>query len=216
MRFVFLGPPGAGKGTQAKLLSEKYHIAHISTGDLLRSAVKENSKLGTEARAYMDRGELVPDAIVIALIKTALEGQAAKKGFILDGFPRNVAQARVIARELTAIGEDIEAVCYFKTSEAIVITRLTGRRVCGACGRNYHIKNMPPRKDSLCDDCQKPLLQRQDDKEEVIKNRLKVYEETTKSLIDHYTRSNKLIVVDGDLEVKELLPKLCAIFEKYA
>ncbi len=215
MKFVFLGPPGAGKGTQAELLSDKYAVAHISTGDLLRKAIKEHAPLGIKAKRFMEQGELVPDDIVVALIKDALGTREARKGFILDGFPRNVAQAEVLDRELENAGAALEAVLYFKTSEPVVIKRLTGRRVCGVCGKNYHLKNMPPKQAGVCDECKGTLLQRPDDKEDVIKKRLSVYEASTKGLVDYYEKRNMLTVVNGDEEVRELFPELCAIFERY-
>ncbi|MFH1407013.1 MAG: adenylate kinase [Candidatus Omnitrophota bacterium] len=201
MRLILLGPPGAGKGTQAVVLSQQYKIPHISTGDILRKAVTDKTPLGAEAKAYMDKGELVPDGLVLKMVKERLNSGDAKKGFILDGFPRTKAQAQGLD---AVLGEEgIDLVLNFDTSEDVSVARLSLRRVCKGCSANYHLKNMPPKKESICDKCGSELYQRRDDTIEVIKNRLKVYEAQTKELIDYYKLKGKLRSVNGDLEVSE-------------
>ncbi|MFH1996635.1 MAG: adenylate kinase [Candidatus Omnitrophota bacterium] len=203
MRIVFLGPPGAGKGTQAALLSKKFSIPHVSSGDLLREAVTEKSAIGLKAKGYMDRGELVPDEIITRIIIDRISRGDAKTGFILDGFPRTERQAKTLDESLSKVSLSLDAVIYFETSKNVCVERLAGRRVCGKCGVNYHIKNMPPRKDGICDHCQGELYQRNDDKVDTIENRLTVYSQMTKPLIDYYKNGGLLKEVSGDLELEE-------------
>lgn len=203
MRLVLLGPPGAGKGTQAQRLSREYKLPHISTGDMLREAVKNNTDLGKKANAYMIKGALVPDQLVIEIVKERLIKDDAKKGFILDGFPRTTPQARILDEVLKDAGMPLDAVIYFETSDEIVIRRLSGRRVCKNCGANYHVKNIPPKKEGICDVCGTLLVQREDDKEATVKNRLTVYKKETAELIDYYKSKNILKTVSGDLDVDQ-------------
>ena len=212
MKIVLLGPPGAGKGTQSAVLSKKYGIPHISTGDMLREAVKKNAPLGIKAKAFMDKGELVPDEVVIGIVVQRLASPDINKGFILDGFPRTLKQAESLDVELKKISKPIDAVLYFKISAKVAVERLTGRRVCGACGFNYHVENIPPKKDGICDKCGGKLIQRPDDKEATVLNRLKVYEDQTKPLIEYYRKNGKLREVPGDLNVDEMLKVLSNIF----
>lgn len=212
MKIILLGPPGAGKGTQSVVLSHKYAIPHISTGDILREAIKEGLKLGLMAKSYMDKGALVPDDIVVGIVADRLKKEDARKGFILDGFPRTLKQAEALDAALKSISSGIDMVVYFQTSEAVAIERLTGRRVCKACGHNYHVKNMPPVKDGICDKCGSELVQRPDDKHQTVLNRLKVYEDQTKPLIDYYRRAGLLVEVSGDLEVNAMDQALSKIF----
>ena len=212
MKIVLLGPPGAGKGTQGVVLSKNYRIAHISTGDILREAVKAGTALGKKALEYMNKGELVPDEIVTGIVVERLAREDAKKGFILDGFPRTLKQALDLDKELKRIVSSIDMVLYFEIPENIAIERLTGRRVCKKCGANYHIKNIPPKIEGICDKCGGELFQRPDDKEETVLNRLKVYEEQTKPLIEYYTKKNMLKKVSGDLGVNELFKVLSKVF----
>ena len=214
MRLVLLGPPGAGKGTQAQVLSKDLNIPHISTGDMLREALKAASPLGLEAKAYMEKGALVPDELVIALVRERLSKSDAKKGFILDGFPRTPEQAKSLDESLKELKMPLDVVLYFKTSLAVIIARLSGRRVCGQCGKNYHQVNFRPKVEGACDVCGGKLIQRPDDKEETIEKRLKVYEEQTAPLIDYYKRKNTLSEVSGDLDVQELNAELLKLFKK--
>ena len=214
MRLVLLGPPGAGKGTQAQVLSKDLNIPHISTGDMLREALKAASPLGLEAKAYMEKGALVPDELVIALVKLRLSKSDAKKGFILDGFPRTPEQAKSLDESLKELKMPLDVVLYFKTSLAVIIARLSGRRVCGQCGKNYHQVNFRPKAEGICDVCGGKLIQRPDDKEETIEKRLKVYEDQTAPLIDYYKRKNILSEISGDLDVQELNTELLKLFKK--
>ncbi len=213
MRIVLLGPPGAGKGTQAKVLSNRYSIPHISTGDILRVAVKEGSAVGNKAKGYMDKGELVPDEVVNQIVVEALLKPGAEKGFILDGYPRTRFQAEELDKSLKTLGISTDLVVYFKTSETIAVSRLSGRRVCKQCGANYHIKNIPPKVSGICDVCKSVLVQRPDDNEATVKNRLVVYERQTKELIDYYKGKGTLREVPGDLNVEELFSVLTKLFK---
>ncbi|MGB2706409.1 MAG: adenylate kinase [Candidatus Omnitrophota bacterium] len=215
MNIVLLGPPGAGKGTQAKVLCERFGFLHVSTGDMLREAVKNGTKIGKEAKSYMERGELVPDEIVTAIVTERIERSGPDAGFLLDGFPRNEAQANELDCALGKMGKKLDMVLYLKTSAQVSIERLSGRRVCVKCGANFHVKNMPPKKGGICDYCQGELIHRDDDKEGTVKKRLIVYEEETKSLIDYYRKKGILRELSGDLDVDELfgeVKKLCQPF----
>ena len=214
MKLVLLGPPGAGKGTQSVELSRVYKVPHISTGDILRESVKAALPLGLKAKAYMDKGELVPDEVVIGIVAERLENPDTKKGFILDGFPRTVKQAVGLDEALKNIRSGIDMVIYFQTSEKVAIERLTGRRVCKNCGFNYHVKNMPPKKEGVCDKCGSGLYQRPDDNEATVLNRLKVYEEQTKPLVDYYSKKGILKKVSGDLGVADLFKVLSKLFSE--
>lgn len=214
MKIILLGPPGAGKGTQSLVLSKHYNIPHVSTGDILRESVKAQTKLGLEAKSYMDKGELVPDEVVIAIVVDRIKKDDARDGYILDGFPRTLRQAEALDAALKKNKSAIDMVVYFKTSEKIAIARLTGRRVCRKCGANYHMKNIPPKVEGKCDRCGSDLIQRPDDNEETVGNRLKVYAEQTRPLIKYYTDKGLLKEVSGDLDVKELFGILSKIFQE--
>jgi len=214
MRLIFLGPPGAGKGTQAKVISGKFSAPHISTGDILREAVKDGSPIGKEAKGFMDRGELVPDEIVIKIVVERLAKPDTADNFILDGFPRTKKQAVSLDEELTRRGIGIDFVVYFDTREETSITRLSGRRVCKACGANYHSANIKPKKENMCDICGGELYQRNDDKVETIKNRLQVYRKQTADLIDYYKSKGILEKVSGDLNVEEVFKELSVFFNR--
>ena len=181
---------------------------------MLREALKAASPLGLEAKAYMEKGALVPDELVIALVKLRLSKSDAKKGFILDGFPRTPEQAKSLDESLKELKMPLDVVLYFKTSLAVIIARLSGRRVCGQCGKNYHQVNFRPKAEGICDVCGGKLIQRPDDKEETIEKRLKVYEDQTAPLIDYYKRKNSLSEVSGDLDVQELNTELLKLFKK--
>ncbi|MCD6364031.1 MAG: adenylate kinase [Synergistetes bacterium] len=205
---VFLGPPGAGKGTQASLLKSKYGIAHISTGDILREAVKKGTELGKKAREYMDRGLLVPDEIIIGIIEERLAEPDAQKGFILDGFPRTIPQAEALDRLLEKKRISLNAVFLFNANKETILERLTGRRVCKKCGALYHIRYSPPKIEGVCDKCGGELYQRDDDKEETILRRLDVYRNQTEPLIDHYRKKGILIELDANKDSKEVLAEI--------
>lgn len=212
MKIVLLGPPGAGKGTQSVVLSKEYKIPHISTGDILRTSVKAGEPLGLKAKSYMDKGELVPDEVVTGIVIERLKKPDAAKGFILDGYPRTLKQGLDLDVALKAIGSNIDMVIYFETSEAVAISRLSGRRVCKKCGFNYHVKNIPPKKAGICDKCGGELFQRPDDKEDTVRNRLKVYDVQTRPLVDYYEKQGILRKVSGDSDVDELFEVLSKIF----
>ena len=211
---ILLGPPGVGKGTQAKMISEKFSIPQISTGDILRKAVTEKSTLGIEAKAFMDRGELVPDSLVIGIIDERLKGDNCKKGFILDGFPRTVNQAEELDKILKQKGYTLSAVLSIEASDTELISRLGGRRSCKECGEVFHLRFNPPKKPDVCDKCNGRLFQRKDDNEETIKERLKAYKSQTTPLINYYRDKGKLASVRGEGNIKEIFTSLCKMIEK--
>ncbi|MBE9540775.1 MAG: adenylate kinase [Proteobacteria bacterium] len=211
MNLILLGPPGCGKGTQAKILIDTYHIPQISTGDILREAIKKESPLGIEAKTHMDQGSLVPDHLVIKIIEERLKQTDNNRGFILDGFPRTVAQAEALDTTLSEMGSKLEYVFSIEVDDEELIRRLTGRRVCRKCGESYHIEFNPPRQDGLCDSCQGELYQRDDDKEETIRNRLKVYQDQTSPLISFYQRKDVLHSIDGIGSIEEIKKRLLNI-----
>jgi len=214
MRLILLGPPGAGKGTQAKKLVEKYGIPQISTGDILREAVKNGTPLGKEAKAYMDKGELVTDAIVVGIIRDRLQEKDCEKGYILDGFPRTVPQADELKKALSEMGQSIDSVLSIVVANDELIKRLTGRRTCKECGAGYHIMFKAPKTEGVCDKCQGPLFQRDDDKEETIKNRLAVYNDQTEPLIEYYKKDGALVDIEGTGSIDEIFGRICAVIEK--
>jgi len=214
MRLVFLGAPGAGKGTQAKKLVEKYGIPQISTGDLLRAAVAEGTALGKEAKAYMDRGELVPDKVVLGMVKERLSKDDCKKGFILDGFPRNVPQAEALDKMLAEMNIPLDLALNVDVPFEDLMKRLTGRRTCKSCGQMYNIYYSPSKVEGKCDKCGGDLFQRDDDKEETIKKRLDVYKAQTETLIDYYSKKGILKSVSGTGSIDEIFNSICAILDK--
>ncbi len=197
MRVAFLGPPGAGKGTQARDLAREWGVPHLATGDMLREAVTAGTPLGLDAKRYMDQGALVPDEIIIGAMAERLGARDAVKGFILDGFPRTIAQAEALARLLKDLGQTLDAVVYFDVSEPELLRRLTGRRVCRACGHPYHLTSSPPKRAGVCDTCGGELYQREDDREDTVRNRLEVYRRQTAPLLDYYRQRNLLATVPG-------------------
>ncbi len=214
MRLVFLGPPGAGKGTQAKVLSKGFKIPHISTGDILRDAVRDKTAIGLKAKEYMDKGELVPDDIVIEIVAQRVAKPNCQNGFILDGFPRTEGQAKALDETLERLKCPIDLVIYFKTSLETIIQMLSGRRVCKNCGTNYHVENIPPKVPGKCDLCGGELYQRDDDKEETVRKRMEVYEKTVLEIINYYKGNNKLRTVSGDLDVDDVHSYLSKLFLK--
>ncbi len=211
IRIILLGPPGAGKGTQAKALAEKLKVAHISTGDILRQNVKEGTLLGKEAKDYMERGLLVPDELMAKMLKKRFSLADVRGGFILDGYPRNLAQAKTLEEIFLTGGIEVDWIVYLDSSEEVIIQRLSGRLVCSKCQANYHVKNMPPKKDGICDKCGSVLYQRSDDKPETIKKRLEVYRKESVELIDYYKDQGKFKRLDADSEANILLDQIAAL-----
>lgn len=216
MRVVFLGPPGAGKGTHAKLIAEKYHLAHLAAGDCLRRHIRGNTKLGVKAKDIIDRGELVPDALVNEMMEEEMwRTRSMYRGFILDGYPRTIKQAEALDKYCKREKIQLQGAVNFNASEKMIIDRLGGRIVCVQCGTGYHKRNMPPKKDGVCDKCEGELTQRKDDNPETIKHRLEVYHQETAPLIEYYKKKDMLFEVVGDLELKDLQEALTAIFENF-
>ena len=198
MRIAFLGPPGAGKGTQARDLAQEWGVLHLATGDMLREEVAAGTPLGREAKSYMDQGALVPDDVIIRMMGERLSAADAGRGFILDGFPRTIAQAEALAKLLKDLGQTLDAVVYFDVSEPELLRRLTGRRVCRKCGHSYHVTSNPPKRAGVCDACGGELYQRDDDAEATVRNRLEVYRRQTAPLLDYYRQRNLLVTVSGE------------------
>jgi adenylate kinase len=197
MKLILLGPPGAGKGTQAKMLTERFNIPQIATGDILRGAVQGGTALGLEAKRYMDAGALVPDEVVIGIVRERLQANDCANGFILDGFPRTVAQADALQASLESLKQRLDRVISLTVDADALVERLTGRRTCRNCGRGYHISFDPPRNAKLCDACGGELYQRDDDREETIRKRLSVYDQQTSPLIAYYRTTGLLAQLDG-------------------
>lgn len=204
LRAVLLGPPGAGKGTQAVRLVEKYEIPHISTGDIFRKNIKEGTELGKKAQEYMNAGALVPDELVVDLVKDRLQQDDCKNGFLLDGFPRTIFQAEKLDEFLSESNLKMDIVINLKVEKEALIKRLTGRRVCKDCGASYHIVNIPPKKEGVCDICGGELIQRKDDNIETVENRIDVYEEQTAPLIGYYKEAGSLVDFDGEASLDEV------------
>ncbi|MCL5781432.1 MAG: adenylate kinase [Firmicutes bacterium] len=209
MNLVLLGAPGAGKGTQAKILVEKYTIPQISTGDLLRAAVAAGTSLGKEAKSYMDKGELVPDSVVLGMVEERLKQDDCKKGYILDGFPRNTKQAEALDKMLESLDMSLTAALSVDVPLEYLMKRLTGRRTCKACGQMYNVYFNAPKKEGVCDKCGGELFQRDDDKEETIKKRLEVYNAQTAPLIDYYGKKGILKSVEGTGSIDDIFEKVC-------
>ena len=214
MYLVLLGPPGAGKGTQAKRLAEKLNLPHISTGDILRQNVKLDTDLGKQAKGIMDKGLLVPDDLVAKMLDQRFNNPDIKNGFILDGYPRTLPQAYSLDKILSAKGLAVDLVVYLDTSDQVIIKRLTGRLVCSKCGANFHTTNMPPKTAGLCDGCQGSLYQRSDDNEITVRKRLEVYKQQVASLIEYYKKAEKLHSLDADLGAEVVLKQIIELSAK--
>ena len=211
MKIIMLGAPGAGKGTQAKLIAEKYGVPHISTGDIFRANIKNGTELGKEAKEYRDKGLLVPDELTVRLLLDRVAQDDCKNGYVLDGFPRTIPQAEVLDKELTKLGDSVDFAVDVDVPDENIIRRMSGRRACLNCGATYHIVNIPPKKEGICDVCGSELVLRDDDQPETVKNRLKVYHEQTQPLIEYYTGKGVLRTVDGTLPMEEVFDAIVKI-----
>ena len=208
MKLILLGAPGAGKGTQAKLLTERYGIPHISTGDIFRENIKNATELGKQAKEYIDAGKLVPDELTIGLVMDRLAKDDCAKGYILDGFPRTIPQAEKLTEALEAGSGEIDAAIDVEVPDEVIIERMSGRRVCPKCGASFHVVNIPPKKEGICDLCGEALITRADDQPETVKNRLSVYHEQTQPLIDYYGRKGLVLTVDGTKEMEAVFEEI--------
>jgi adenylate kinase len=215
MRIIFLGPPGAGKGTQSERICKDYNIVQLSTGDILRANRKMGTDLGKKAQSYMDSGALVPDELIIEMIRVELKNPKLANGYILDGFPRTVPQAEALEKLLADLGQKLDTVLVLEVPNDELLKRLTARRVCRVCGKSYHLIYNPPKVEGICDDDGGELYQRDDDKEEPILNRLKVYEAQTKPLIDYYSKKNLVDKIDGVGEIDSIYKQIQTVLNKY-
>ena len=211
MKIIMLGAPGAGKGTQAKMLAEKYGIPHISTGDIFRANIKNGTELGAKAKEYMDKGLLVPDELVVDLIMDRFKADDCKNGYILDGFPRTIPQAEALDAALAANGEKIDYAVNVEVPDENIVNRMSGRRACVGCGATYHIKYNPTKVEGICDACGEKLILRDDDKPETVKNRLDVYHKQTQPLIDYYAKQGIMKEVDGTVDMDEVFNSIVKI-----
>lgn len=216
MNLVLMGLPGAGKGTQAEKIVEKYEIPHISTGDMFRAAMKEGTELGLKAKSYMDNGELVPDEVTIGIVRERLSKGDCKKGFLLDGFPRTVAQAEALESIMNDLGKKIDYVIYIDVNKDLLMERLTGRRICKNCGSTYHLIFNPPKSPGKCDRCGGELYQRADDNAETVQNRLDVNLKQTKPLIDFYSEKGYLKKIDGTQEIQKVFEDIDRLLSNIA
>ncbi|BFL75764.1 MULTISPECIES: adenylate kinase [Finegoldia] len=214
MRLILLGPPGAGKGTQAKRVIEEFDIPHISTGDIFRKNIKEKTELGQKVEGLLAEGKLVPDELTIEIVWDRLDQEDCKNGFLLDGFPRTIPQAEALDEGLAKRGLKLDRVLNIDVDKDSLVKRLSGRRVCPNCGASYHIDNNPPKVEGICDVCQTPVIQREDDKEQTVLDRIKVYDSQTKPLVDFYNKQDLVFTVDGTLPIDEITNKLVTELKK--
>jgi adenylate kinase len=211
MKIIMLGAPGAGKGTQAKMIADKYGIPHISTGDIFRANIKEQTALGMEAKQYMDKGALVPDELTVKILLDRVAKDDCNTGYVLDGFPRTIPQAEVLDKAVAELGEHIDYAINVEVPDENIVNRMSGRRACLACGATYHVVHVPPKKEGICDRCGKELVLRDDDKPETVKKRLSVYHEQTQPLIDYYAQKNILKEVDGTKDMNDVFSDIVNI-----
>ncbi len=208
MKIVMMGAPGAGKGTQAQKIADKYGLPQISTGDIFRANIKEGTELGKEAKVYMDQGKLAPDELVNSLVADRITWDDCKNGYILDGYPRSIGQAEALDKELAAKGEKLDYAINIDVPDENIINRMSGRRVCLKCGATYHVEFNPPKVEGICDECGSELVQRDDDKPETVKERLDVYHEETQPLIDYYEKEGILRTVDGTQDIDDVFKEI--------
>lgn len=211
MKIIMLGAPGAGKGTQAKMIAAKYNIPHISTGDIFRANIKNGTELGAKAKEYMDKGLLVPDELVVDLVIDRFKEPDCENGYVLDGFPRTIPQAEALDKALTAIGENVDYAINVEVPDENIVRRMGGRRACVGCGATYHIVYSPTKVEGKCDTCGGELIIRDDDKPETVQNRLSVYHEQTQPLIDYYTNKGIIAEVDGTVDMKDVFEAIVKI-----
>ncbi len=211
MNLLILGAPGAGKGTMAQMLQEKLNIPHISTGDIFRYNIKNDTELGRKVKQYIESGALVPDSLTVDLMKDRLQKPDCLKGFLLDGFPRTINQAESLDAILDEMNLNLDNAIYLEVPDEVIIERITGRRVCTECGKTYHIKNNPPIREGLCDVCGKPLIQREDDKEATVIKRLETYHRQTEPLVAYYKNQGKLLVVNGEGSIDSVFKEILRI-----
>ena len=211
MKIIMLGAPGAGKGTQAKMIAEKYQVPHVSTGDIFRANIKNGTELGMEAKKYMDQGQLVPDGLTVKILLDRVAQPDCEGGYVLDGFPRTIPQAEVLDKALSELNESIDYAINVDVPDENIVRRMSGRRACLGCGATYHIEHIPPKKEGICDTCGQELVLRDDDKAETVLNRLNVYHKQTQPLIDFYTEKGVLKTVDGTVDMKDVFAAIVAI-----
>lgn len=211
MKLIMLGAPGAGKGTQAMKLAQKYQIPHISTGDIFRANIKQGTELGMKAKTYMDQGMLVPDEITIGMLMDRIHQADCANGYVLDGFPRTIPQAESLTKALDALGEKVDYAVDIEVPDEAIVKRMSGRRACLACGATYHIAYNPPKKEGICDECGAELVLREDDKPETVLKRLSVYHEQTQPLITYYKNEGVLVEVDGTTGLDQVFQNITAI-----
>ena len=211
MKIIMLGAPGAGKGTQAKMIADKYGVPHISTGDIFRANIKEGTELGKKAKTFMDQGLLVPDDLVVDLVVDRVKNPDCEKGYVLDGFPRTIPQAECLDKALAEMNDSMDYAINIDVPDENIITRMGGRRACVGCGATYHVVNIPPKKEGICDRCGGELILRDDDKPETVKKRLDVYHEQTQPLIDYYTKKGIIKDVDGTQQMDDVFNAIVKI-----
>ena len=214
MKIIMLGAPGAGKGTQAKMIAAKYQIPHISTGDIFRANSKNGTELGMEAKKYMDQGQLVPDELTVKILLDRVAQPDCSEGYVLDGFPRTIPQAEVLDNALNKLGDSIDFAIDVDVPDENIVRRMSGRRACLSCGATYHIEHIPPKQEGVCDTCGQPLVLRDDDKPETVLKRLKVYHEQTQPLIDFYTKKGVLRSVDGTVDMNNVFETIVNVLER--
>ena len=211
MRIIMLGAPGAGKGTQAKKIAARYSIPHISTGDIFRANIKDGTELGKKAKTYIDQGHLVPDELVVDIVIDRVQQQDCADGYVLDGFPRTIPQAEALDKALAEMGQSIDYAINVEVPDENIVQRMSGRRACVNCGATYHIVYAPTKKENVCDTCEGELILRDDDKPETVQERLNVYHEQTQPLIDYYTQQDKLVEVDGTIDIEKVFDAIVKI-----